>query len=58
MNFEITYDMEKKIKDWDTCKKVDVTGAKFAYTFIPTGVGLIIVVKCDVCKRELTLSDE
>lgn len=58
MIFEITDDMEKRINEWDTCKAVDVTGAKFAYTFIPSGVGLIIVVHCDVCNRKLTLAEE
>ncbi|WP_342551897.1 hypothetical protein [Paenibacillus sp. FSL R7-0652] len=58
MQFEISEDMKKKISDWDSCIPVDVTGAKFAYTFIPTGIGLIIQVKCDVCERTLRLSDD
>lgn len=57
MVFEITEDMKKKIRAWDTCKAIDVSGAKFAYTFIPTSIGLFIVVHCDVCNRRLTLSD-
>ncbi|MDU8672525.1 hypothetical protein [Paenibacillus polymyxa] len=58
MKFEITDDMITKITEWDTCKPVDVTGAKFEYTFIPTGIGLVIQVKCDVCERTLSLSDD
>lgn len=57
MRFEISDDMHKKISQWDNCEAVDVAGAKFAYTFIPTGLGLVIQVKCDVCGRVLDLTD-
>lgn len=57
LNFQITEAMEQKIKDWDSCIAKDVAGAKFAYTFIPTGLGLVIKVQCDVCKRELDFTD-
>ncbi|MNC62025.1 hypothetical protein D3C75_1120050 [compost metagenome] len=55
--FRITEEMEQKINEWDSCITKDVTGAKFAYIFIPTGLGLVITVQCDVCKRELDLSE-
>ncbi|MCP1312415.1 hypothetical protein [Paenibacillus tyrfis] len=55
--FRISKEMEQKIKEWDTCVAEDVSGAQFAYTFIPMGLGLVIKVKCDVCKRELDLSE-
>ncbi|WP_040949383.1 hypothetical protein [Gorillibacterium massiliense] len=55
--FRISEKMEQKIKEWDSCVPIDVTGAKLAYIFIPTELGLIIKVRCDVCKRELLLSD-
>ncbi|MCP1136291.1 hypothetical protein NKT34_23615 [Paenibacillus polysaccharolyticus] len=58
MNFEITEEMMKLISEWDSCTSADVSGAKFAYTFIPTGIGLVIQVKCDVCQRTLNLSDD
>lgn len=58
MIFEISKEMEEKIKEWDSCEAVDVAGAKFAYTFIPTGLGLVIEVKCDICNRKLDLSDD
>ncbi|MEK5029887.1 hypothetical protein MKY96_00330 [Paenibacillus sp. FSL R7-0302] len=58
MIFEITEDMQQKIKKWDSCKPVDVTGANFSYTFIPTGLGLVIQVKCDICKRTLDLTED
>lgn len=57
LSFNITKGMEQRIIKWDSCIAADVTGAKFAYTFIPTGLGLVIRVKCDVCNRELELSD-
>ncbi|GAA0852727.1 hypothetical protein GCM10008915_71540 [Bifidobacterium pullorum subsp. gallinarum] len=57
MIFEITEDMKKKIREWDTCNAIDVSGAKFAYTFIPTSIGLFIEIHCDVCNRRLTFSD-
>lgn len=50
--------MKKKINEWDSCKATDVTGAQYAYTFIPTGLGLVVKVKCDVCNRVLDLSDD
>jgi hypothetical protein len=46
------------IREWDNCKPVDVTGAKFTYMFIPTGIGLVIQVKCDVCERTLSLTED
>lgn len=58
MNFEITDDMIDAIREWDNCKPVDVTGAKFTYMFIPTGIGLVIQVKCDVCERTLSLTED
>jgi hypothetical protein len=58
MIFEITNKMEQQIRVWDLCEAVDPTGAKLAYTFIPTGIGLIIKVKCDICNRELDLTDD
>jgi hypothetical protein len=58
MIFEITEEMKLKIKKWDSCHPIDVSGAKFAYTFIPTGLGLVVMVKCDVCDRELDLTED
>lgn len=58
MIFEITKNMEQKIKDWDSCNPTDVTGAKFAYTFIPSGIGLVIKVECNICKRVLDLTED
>lgn len=57
MDFHVSGEMEQKINEWDSCKPEDVTGAKLAYIFIPTGFGLVVKVQCDVCKRELDLSD-
>ncbi|MBT2766018.1 hypothetical protein [Paenibacillus sp. ISL-20] len=58
MIFEITEEMEERIREWDACKAVDVAGARFAYTFIPTGLGLFIEIHCDVCKRKLSLTED
>ncbi|MEK4512494.1 hypothetical protein [Paenibacillus sp. FSL K6-2524] len=58
MKFEITEEMEQKIREWDSCEATDVTGAKLAYTFIPTGIGLVIEVQCDICKRKLNLTED
>ncbi|RED37361.1 hypothetical protein C7820_4160 [Paenibacillus sp. VMFN-D1] len=58
MVFEITDEMKRKIGKWDSCNSRDVSGAKFAYTFIPSGLGLIIKVECDVCKRVLDLTED
>ncbi|GFZ93880.1 hypothetical protein GCM10008018_45410 [Paenibacillus marchantiophytorum] len=58
MKFEINEKMEHKIREWDSCKAVDVTGAKFEYSFIPTGIGLVIKVQCDICRRILDLTED
>lgn len=57
MKFEITEKMEQKIREWDSCESTDVSGARLAYTFIPSGFGLVIEVNCDVCKRKLSLTE-
>ena len=58
MIFEITDDMIEQIKNWDSCKPIDVSGAKFSYIFIPTAISLVIQVECDVCKRKLKFCDD
>lgn len=58
MIFEINEEMKNKINQWDSCEARDVSGAKFAYTFIPTGLGLVVTVQCDVCNRTLDLTDD
>ncbi|PAK53420.1 hypothetical protein CHH75_09140 [Paenibacillus sp. 7541] len=58
MIFEITREMAEKIRKWDSCLAVDVSGGKFAYIFIPTSIGLVIKVRCDVCNRELDLTED
>jgi len=57
VNFEITDEMMNVIRAWDSCVAMDATGAKFEYIFIPTSLGLVTQVRCDVCKRVLDLSD-
>jgi hypothetical protein len=57
MFFEITQVMSKKIEDWDRCKPVDVSGAKFSYTFIPSDLRTVIFVQCDVCGRKIDLTE-
>jgi hypothetical protein len=65
MNLRRSYDdirnnrkNDKKIMEWDTYESVDVTGAKLVYKFIPTSIGQIIKVECDICKRELDLTED
>lgn len=58
LTFTISEETMKRINQWDQCKTVDVSGAKFAYTFIPSGLGTYLIVKCDVCQRELHISDD
>ncbi|MEK3864583.1 hypothetical protein MHH60_13990 [Paenibacillus sp. FSL H7-0716] len=55
--FNITKEMEKEINKWDTCIAKDVDHSKFAYVFVPTSIGIAVKVQCDVCKRELDLTD-
>ncbi|MGG3456647.1 hypothetical protein [Paenibacillus rhizolycopersici] len=58
ITFSISEEIMKSINQWDQCKAVDVSGAKFAFTFIPSGLGTYLIVKCDVCQRELHISDD
>jgi hypothetical protein len=58
LEFSISEEMMKRINQWDQCQAVDVSGAKFAFTFIPSGLGTYIIVKCDVYKRELHIPDD
>ena len=52
-------------KDFETVKafeeahracKADVSGGKFVYSFIPTGLGTAVTVKC-TCNKELYCGD-
>ena len=58
LEFTINEEIMKRINQWDECQAVDVSGAKFAFTFIPSGLGTYKIVKCDVCKRELHIPDD
>ncbi|MFC0212439.1 hypothetical protein ACFFK0_08185 [Paenibacillus chartarius] len=58
LTFTINEEIMKRINQWDQCKAVDVSGAKFAFTFIPSSLGTYIIVRCDVCERELHISDD
>jgi hypothetical protein len=58
LTFTISKEIMNRINQWDQCKAVDVSGAKFAFTFIPSGLGTYLIVKCDVCQRELHISDD
>lgn len=57
MIFKITDDVIEQIKEWDSCKSIDVSGTKFSYTFIPIVIGHVIQVGYDVCKRKLKFYD-
>ena len=48
LEFTISEEIMKRINQWDQCQAVDVSGAKFAFTFIPSGLGIYIIVKCAV----------
>ncbi|KZS44920.1 hypothetical protein AK95_03215 [Paenibacillus sp. LC231] len=58
MIFEITAEMKKKIKNWDSCESLDVTGGKFSYIFTPTSLGVVVQVHCDICNRKLDLTED
>ena len=44
-------------KEHIKCKYQDAIGGKFAVTFILTGVGGVIVVKCQSCNKEENITD-
>jgi len=56
-------DQIKKFKKWDKkhekCAKEDTTaiGGRLTYRFTPTGLGDILVVKCNQCGEELDLTE-
>ncbi|BCG58083.1 hypothetical protein PUR_15080 [Paenibacillus sp. URB8-2] len=41
LKFVISEDMMRRITNLDQCKPVDFSGAKFAFTFVPSGLGYI-----------------
>ena len=53
-----------QLSDWDEkehseCKKKETgaCGGRFTYTFTPTGLGTIVKVTCNVCNKEIDLTD-
>lgn len=49
----------KEFLDWEEfrerhkdCEFTSTIGGKFSFTFTPTGLGNIIEVKCNACKKE------
>lgn len=55
--FKISEEMEQKIAEWDSCTTDGTIGANLIYMFIPKDLGLMVKVRCPICKRELILSD-
>ncbi|AQT84737.1 hypothetical protein ERICIV_04177 [Paenibacillus larvae subsp. larvae] len=58
LTFTVTDSMLEKVEKWDQCKAVDVSGARFSYTFIPSGIGTVVKVHCFVCNRELDITED
>ncbi len=51
MTFNITEEQEKKIQKWKKKNKINsldfgATGGGIEYVFIPTGLGMIIEIRC------------
>lgn len=62
MKFELTKAQEAKFKVWDKkhteCRGVDgAIGGRLTYSFIPTGLGVIIIIKCSKCNKTLDLTE-
>ena len=63
--FTINNDQIKKAEKWQKihkrkCRYKDfeaTTGERWAYEFIPTGLGSIEIIKCFHCKEELNLTE-
>ncbi len=59
ITFELSPEQAKKFKDWQEAKPKEVyvgaIGGAYEFCFTPTGVGLIIVIKCaDGTELDLT----
>ena len=62
VNFELTEDQTKKFDDWRKAKPEEVyvgaVGGAYTFCFTPTGIGLIVDVKCaDGTELDLTEYD-
>jgi len=58
LTFTVTESMLEKVRDWDSCKSADVSGARLSYTFIPSGIGTVVKVHCSVCDREIDVTED
>ena len=71
MNFELSKEQIEKIREWDNPKTghkcslqsnefsdkyVGAIGGHLSYTFIPTGLGNVVTVKC-ACGEELNITE-
>ena len=44
-------------KKHSKCSYRDAIGGKMAITFIPTGIGEVVIVKCQSCNKEENITD-
>jgi hypothetical protein len=63
MEFILSPEELKRIKEWDDSHKCKITnkyvgavGGRLTYSFTPTGMGMITIVKC-ACGKKLDLTD-
>lgn len=47
-------EFKEKHKD---CEFTSTTGGKFAFTIVPTGLGDVVIVKCNACGETRDITD-
>lgn len=61
MKFELNEveesNFEKFRKAHKNCIATDAMGMKYTFTFIPGGIGTVVIVKCNICKCETDITD-
>jgi len=58
ISFELTEEQEKALTEWKAAQEFPsaTIGGAYTYSFTPTGLGTIVVVKC-VNKNTIDLTD-
>ena len=45
------------LKKHEKCRCTATTGGKFTYAFTPTGIGIYVMIRCNVCCVSKDLTD-
>jgi len=60
-NFELNdveiSNVKKFMRMHEECDTSAAIGGRFTYKFIPTSIGTIVIIKCNICKRKNDITD-